>query len=287
MTTLITGVTGGLGAAILENVAKTLPTNEIAVLVRSEEKGQAFKAVGYDVRIGDYSDEKVLADAFAGIETLMFVSGAPGQAVPRDEQHKNVVAAAKAAGVKNVVYTSITHADTSKAILALDHRVTEEALKASGLKVKILRNNWYVENELDTVRAALAGQDFVHAGGDKRVGWALRRDYGEAAARALTQPFEGYQVYELSGKAITYADFAEAVKDATGADFAVQSLTVDELKKGLEASGAPEGLVGFATLVQTTIAEGSLEIENSESDLETLLGHPQTDLVTVIKELLA
>lgn len=39
MTTLITGVTGGLGAAILENLSKSVPASDIAVLVRSAEKG--------------------------------------------------------------------------------------------------------------------------------------------------------------------------------------------------------------------------------------------------------
>lgn len=78
MTTLITGVTGGLGATILENLSKSVPASDIAVLVRSAEKGQVFKEAGYDVRIGDYSDQSVLENAFAEIETLMFVSGAPG-----------------------------------------------------------------------------------------------------------------------------------------------------------------------------------------------------------------
>lgn len=284
MTTLITGVTGGLGAAILENLSKSVPASDIAVLVRSAEKGQVFKEAGYDVRIGDYSDQSVLENAFAEIETLMFVSGAPGQATPREVQHQNVIAAAKMAGVKNIVYTSITRADTSAAVLAPDHKATEIALQASGLNVKVLRNNWYVENEVETVRAALAGQPFVYAGGKGKVGWAARRDYAEAAAHALTQDFDGYQVYELAGKAVTYADFAKAAQAATGKDFQVLSVSLEDYQKGLAKAGLPKEAIFVLSAIQADIADGQLDI--ADSDLENLLGRPQTDLVTAIKELL-
>lgn len=43
MTTLITGVTGGLGAAILENLSKSVPASDIAVLVRSAKKDKCLR----------------------------------------------------------------------------------------------------------------------------------------------------------------------------------------------------------------------------------------------------
>lgn len=284
MTYLITGATGGLGKSILDVLSKKVPASEIAVLVRSEEKGKPFVEAGYDVRIGDYSDEAVLEKAFAGVDTLMFISGAPGQAVSREEQHRNVITAAQKAGVKNVVYTSLTNAKESISILAPDHKATEELLEASGLNYKILRNNWYLDNQLGEFQSAAATGQFVYGAGAGKAGWALRREYGEAAANALVQDFSGQEVYELSGRLLTYADLYQAYKEVTGQDVVEVSLSVADYQKALAEAGTPEAVVGFATAIAADIANGALDV--SSSDLETLLGHPQASTVEAIKELL-
>lgn len=285
MTYLITGVTGGLGKSILDTLSKQVPTSEIAVLVRSVEKGKSFAQAGYDVRIGDYADQASLEEAFTGIETLMFVSGAPGQAVSREDQHRNVIAAAEKAGVNNVVYTSLAKGPESTSILAPDHIVTEELLEQSAMKVKILRNNWYFENEMATLEAALATGHFAYGSGQGRVGWALRREYAEAAANALVQPFTGKEIYELSGRLLTYADLYQAFKEATGQDMAEVSLNLEDYQQALADAGTPAEALGFATAIAADIANGALDVESK--DLETLLGHPQVNAVEAIKELLA
>jgi NAD(P)H dehydrogenase (quinone) len=97
-----------------------------------------------DVRLGDYDRPETLADAFEGTDTLVFVSASiPGQ---RAALHRAVVEAAVAAKVGRIVYTSITHADTSAIPLAAEHLATEELLRDSGMAYTFLRNNWYLEN---------------------------------------------------------------------------------------------------------------------------------------------
>lgn len=189
----------------------------------------------------------------------MFVSGVPGQAVSREEQHRNVIAAAQKAGVKNVVYTSLTNAKESISILAPDHKATEGLLEASGLNYKILCNNWYLDNQLG--------------------------NFQEAAANVLVQDFSGQEVYELSGRLLTYADLYQAYKEATGQAVVEVSLFVADYQKALEDAGTPEAVVGFATAIAADIANGALDVESS--DLEKLLGHPQASTVEAIKELLA
>lgn len=254
MTYLITGVTGGLGAGVLKYLSEKVPVSEIAVLVRSEEKGKTFADKGYQVRVADFSNQEKLEQAFTGVETLMFVSSAPGQEVSREQQHRNVIVAAKAAGVKNIVYTSISNGEQSTSILAPDHIVTESLIKNSGLDYKILRNNWYLENELDTIKASLAGNGFIHAGNDGKVGWALRREY------------------------------AEAVKEVTGRDFEVVSLSNEAFRQGLQEAGLPEPVVAIVAGIHSSIADHQLEVEHS--DFEKLLGHPQLKIADAIKELL-
>ncbi|MDY4761210.1 SDR family oxidoreductase [Streptococcus thoraltensis] len=284
MTYLITGVTGHLGKGILDNLVLQTPKEDIAVLVRSEEKGQPFAKDGFDVRIGDYTDKESLEKAFQGITTLMFVSGEPGQETPRNVQHQNVIAAATKARIKKIVYTSIPKGENSDSILAPDHILTEKLIKESGITYKILRNNWYLENESGIFQTALAGKGFVYAAGEGQVGWVLRRDLAEAAANALVQPFDENHILELSGKAITYQNLYQAFKEATEKDVEEVSLSLDDYKKGLLAAGVPQDEADFATAIQNDIANGALEV--TRTDLETLLGRPQTPIAEAIEELL-
>ena len=70
---------------------------------------------GLDVRVGDYDRPATLEPALAGIDTLLLVSGnALGRRV---RQHRAVVNAAVAAGVRRLAYTSITRADSSAMLL--------------------------------------------------------------------------------------------------------------------------------------------------------------------------
>ena len=85
----------------------------------------------------------MLKPALAGVDALLSISSSEiGQRVA---QHHNVIEAAKAAGVRRIVYTSFFHADVSPISLAVEHRETEAELKASGIPHTILRNGWYTE----------------------------------------------------------------------------------------------------------------------------------------------
>lgn len=76
-----------------------------------------------EVRKADYEQRHALEVALSGIDTLLLISSSEvGQRVV---QHRNVVVAAKNAGVKRIVYTSLLHADVSPLGLADEHRVTE------------------------------------------------------------------------------------------------------------------------------------------------------------------
>ena len=56
------------------------------------------------------------------------------------EAGKRLAAAAKAAGVGLIAYTSAPYADTTPMLLTGEHRATEEMIRASGLPFVLLRN---------------------------------------------------------------------------------------------------------------------------------------------------
>ncbi len=102
------------------------------------------------MRQADYGDEAALTSALQGVEKLLLISSSEvGQRAP---QHRNVINAAKTAGVKFIAYTSLLHADKSPLGLADEHIETEKMLADSGIVYTLLRNGWYTENYLASAR---------------------------------------------------------------------------------------------------------------------------------------
>ncbi|EOM2482056.1 NAD(P)H:quinone oxidoreductase, partial [Escherichia coli O157:H7] len=142
----ITGATGQLGQYVIESLMKTVPASQIVAIVRNPAKAQALTAQGITVRQADYGDEAALTSALQGVEKLLLISSSEvGQRAP---QHRNVINAAKTAGVKFIAYTSLLHADKSPLGLADEHIETEKMLADSGIVYTLLRNGWYTENYL-------------------------------------------------------------------------------------------------------------------------------------------
>jgi NAD(P)H dehydrogenase (quinone) len=280
MNYLVTGATGGFGGYALDYLSQAVAKENIYALVRSEEKGKALRDAGYNVRIGDYANEQSMNDALQGIDRVLFVSGEPGN---RQEEHENVVNAAKQAGVSFIVYTSFPDADHSTSFLSPDHLFTEKALKNSGIQHTFVRNNWYLENELPLIEGALKSGKFVYMAANGKTGWALKREYAEAAVNVLVGN-DFPEILELSHAPITYAELAEALKEASGQSFDVVAADEERFVDNLVEAGFPESVAEVFVAIQKDIEASQLDVVSN--DFEDVLGKPLTDRVAAIKELL-
>ena len=179
----LTGATGQLGHYVLQDLLKTVPASQIVAIVRNPAKAQSLSQQGVVVRQADYSDEAALTAALQGVDKLLLISSSEvGQ---RAVQHRNVINAAKAAGVTFIAYTSLLHADTSPLGLAAEHIETEQMLADSGIAYALLRNGWYTENYLASAPPALEHGVFIGAAGEGKIASATRADYAAAAARVI------------------------------------------------------------------------------------------------------
>ncbi|WP_138466538.1 SDR family oxidoreductase [Poseidonocella sp. HB161398] len=270
----VTGATGQLGRILVAKL-KEKGAGDLLALVRSPQKAADL---GVPARAFDYDSPD--AAALAGVETLMLISGSElGQ---RERQHKAVIAAAKEAGVKRIVYTSLLRADSSPLSLAPEHVATEAALKDSGLAVTILRNGWYTENYLASVPAALEHGAFVGAAGEGRISSASRADYAEAAAVVLTGAGHEGRTYELSGDAAyTLADLAAELSAQTGKTIPYVNMTVEEYAKVLEGAGFPAPVAAAYAGFDGAAAAGALHDEGKT--LSELISRPTTTLAQSVR----
>ncbi|WP_394138866.1 SDR family oxidoreductase [Cytobacillus oceanisediminis] len=273
MKLLVTGATGKLGSTVVESLLKSVPASQLAVSVRNPEKAEGLSSQGVEVRHGDFDHPKTLDTAFAGIDRLLIIS-ADGDNETRIRQHTNAVEAAKRAGVKFIAYTSLANATESKNLMAPPHVATEAAIVNTGIPYSFLRNNWYLENEIESIKGALAGAPWVTSAGEGKVGWALQQDYAEAAATVLIGEGHENTVYELSGPLLTQEELVKVLGLVLGKEIPVQQVndeTYAEIMKGL---GLPDFVITIVVGIQESIRNGSLEVESN--DFEKVLGRPVT-----------
>jgi len=108
----VTGATGFLGRAVLEDLVAT--GRPVRALARSDGAAQRLVALGAEPVRGDLRDRASLEAAFAGCEVVYHAAGVNAFCVPDPRPmfevnvagSRAVVLAAAAAGVQRVVYTS-------------------------------------------------------------------------------------------------------------------------------------------------------------------------------------
>ncbi|MDR3706873.1 MAG: SDR family oxidoreductase [Capsulimonadaceae bacterium] len=276
----ITGATGQLGGLVVEKLKAAIPATDIVALVRTPSKAAALGVVA---RAADYTQPAELVEALAGIETLLLISS--NEIGKRAEQHRNVIDAAKKAGVKRIVYTSLLHADTSVLSLADEHRATEADLKASGIAFTILRNGWYTENYTGSIAGSLAGGAFLGSAGNGRIASAARADYAAAAVVALTGSGQEGRVYELAGDdSYTLCDLAAEISRQTGREIPYKDLPEAEYAAALKGFGVPEGFAAAIAGWDVSAAQGALFDDGRQ--LSALIGRPTTPLAAVVADAL-
>lgn len=282
MNYLVTGAAGGFGGYALDVLKNLVSKENIYGLARNEDEIKILNDKGFHGRLGDYADIDSLNKAMEGIDRLLFISGAPGN---RQEEHANVVQAAKNAGVTYIAYTSFPEADKATSELAADHIFTENVINEAGIAHTFLRNNWYLENELPLIGSSLNGGKFVYVAENGKTGWALKREYAEVAAKAVAGAISE-EILELSGTPITYVQLAENLEEAVGKTVEVVSGDDKQFVNNLvETDTLPQPVAEMFLSFQHDIKNNQLNV--TSTDFEKALGHPLMSRVDAIKELLS
>lgn len=283
---LVTAATGHLGTATIDHLLqKNVPAGQIAGLVRDDKKAAALSAKGITLRKGDYFDTASLEKAFQGIDTLVFISS--GSIEDRVSQHRNVVNAAKTAGVKHILYTSVLKAsETLKFIPALDHYHTETFLKESGIPYTIFRNTYYVEVLPMLFGGALESGQWYYAAGNAKANFAARTDMAEALANVAADATpHANKIYEITGsQSYSFHEIAGVISKAVGKTVSYIPVPLDALKEGMKQAGVPEAYIPMYASIAEGISVGDLD--TVDGSLEKLLQRKPADLKEYLPKLL-
>ncbi len=254
LTLLVTGASGHLGRLAVEELLARGASRIIAG-TRDPARLSDLAARGVEVRKVDFNDPASLEAAFAGVDRMLLVS-TDGIGI-RVAQQTAAIAAAKAAGISHIVYTSAPAArPNADAGLNPEHFWTEVAIASSGVGFTILRNHMYAENTLaDAAQVISSGQLFGLVG-DRGTAYVTRADAARAAAGALLIA-DANTVEDVTGPAaVTNVERAALFTRITGKPVAVVALSPAELKAGMVSAGIPEGFAEALVAFQRDAVSG-------------------------------
>lgn len=284
-TIAVTGAAGQLGRLVIADLLTIAPGARLSGLVRNPSASKDLADRGVRLRAANYDDPASLRAALFGADKLLLISSS--EIGKRAAQHRNVIEAAKVAGVKFIAYTSILHADTSPMELAKEHRETEALIHASGVPFAILRNGWYTENYTGNVAAAVQHGAVLGSARKGRISSAARADYAAAAAVVLaSHERQAGKIYELAGDvSYTLSDYAAEIERQSGKLVVYKDLPESEYKVVLQGVGLPQAFAGIIAESDAKAANDSLY--DSGRQLSGLIGRPTTTMAQSVAAALA
>ncbi|HEY1899738.1 MAG TPA: NAD(P)H-binding protein [Steroidobacteraceae bacterium] len=215
---IISGASGQLGGeAVKDLLARGVAPKNLILVTRTPESLAQYAQLGATIRFGDFSKPESLPAAFADGTRMLLISIGTG-AGPRSVAHGHAIDAAKAAGVKQIAYTSwlgISKGDTQG--IAVDHVATEDLLRKCGVPYTFLRNSLYMETLLPRAAKMVADGKVSVPSAEVRIGYVTRGDCAASAAAVLCTPGHDNKIYDITGPAlIGVRDIAAAATAATG-----------------------------------------------------------------------
>lgn len=212
---LVAGGTGFVGAGIVRELARR--GRPVAVLSRNAEKAaKRFPGLAVEYRQGDVTEPGTLSAALAGVDAIVGCQQFPNSPIENpgkgytfervDAQGtENLVAAAKAADVKQYIYLSGAGASPEGRHWFQAKQRAETAVRESGLTYTILRPSWVYGPEDKALNRFLGMSRFlpfvplIGAAGKQRMQPVFVDDVARAVAESLDSPAAANQLFDIGG----------------------------------------------------------------------------------------
>ena len=274
MSILVTGSTGRIGAQVVAQLAAS--GSSVRALTRTPEK-TGFPAGVTAVR-GDMLDADAMRLALAGANTLfLLVSNAPDELT----QAINTLGLAREAGVKGIVYLSVTRSAeyTDVSHFTAKHAV-ERMIEQMDLPATVLRPSYFFQNDATLKDPLTKAGLYVSSVGDKGVSMIDVRDIADAAVIELLRRDRApgslpRATYELSGPdALTGSSLANIWSNALGREVRYAGGDLDAFEKAVKTKAPAWLAYDLRAMMHRYQADGAVATPDDIVRLTTLLGRP-------------
>lgn len=213
----VTAATGRLGHALLRCLPDQAGVRDVVAVARDPTR---VMVPGIEKRPGDYRSAASMQAALEGIDTVVMISAPVAGGDERVVLHRNVIAAARSAGVQRILFTSVIgnglEMNTMFGATQQVNRQTEEDLKDSGLEWLVGRNGLYLE--LDLIQMRKAGESGVYANpaGEGRCPYISIGEIAFAYAQLASNVRQTGQIYNISGEALSQSELLRLACEVFG-----------------------------------------------------------------------
>ena len=241
---LITGATGLNGSATVREFSR----NGIAAraLVRDRSRAGALADLPYiELVEGDMARAETLDRALQGVERALMISSADPNML---ETQCRFIDACKAAGVTHVV--KFSGKESNIGFEARNFRFTrmhediERYLEQSGLGWTHLRPSQFMQVYLREAPTVASKGLLLLPLDDVKLSPVDVEDIAKIAFALLTAGDHERRAFDITGpQALTMADIAAAIGEATGKPVRYQPISPEDRRRGMEAAGLPPFMV--------------------------------------------
>ena len=278
MKVAVTAANGKLGRAIIQELAKEIGKENVVGIARTPSKANL---PGIEIRKGDYNNYDDFVAAFEGIDKVLLVSGMD-QPDKRIEQHRNVILAAKKAGVKKMVYTSIIGDENETAFspVVKSNRQTEKDIQNSGLDWVIGRNGLYIEPDLEYIDNYVARGKIYNSADDGKCAYTSRKELVYAYSKMLLEEKHNGKIYNLAGEPVSQTQLAEYINEVYNTKLVYRPASVEEYaqERKNELGEFMGTIIGG---IYEGIRKGAFDVE---SDFFKAAGRQHKSLIEMIRE---
>jgi (4-alkanoyl-5-oxo-2,5-dihydrofuran-3-yl)methyl phosphate reductase len=259
---LVTGATGTVGRALLDELATTgEPVRAMTRRPATADLPGSVEVVG-----GDLDDPASLEDALRDVDRVFAVSTGPAGPV----QDRDLAVAAAKAGASRIVKLSTLSVDDDRIDDPITrwHRAGEDAVRDSGVAWTFLRPTGFMSNALHWA-GTIASHDTVYQPyGDGRVALIDPRDIAAVAATVLTRPGHDGRAYPLCGpEALGPADEVAILSEVLGRPLRYVEVSPEDAHRTMVERGMPPELADAVVAKAATTREPGVGIPDRELSL--------------------
>ena len=269
---LVTGATGKVGSALLDNLGNA--DVELRALIRNGSKARSLGLRNIEVVSGDFLESQTLRPALEGVDAIFLLTPIHPHQV---QQAANVIDVASESGNDPHVVRLSVHQASHEAPtrISRQHAEIEERLISSGLPYTLLRPQSFMQNTLLSAPTVACQGRIFQPMKDGRLGMIDARDIGEVAAKVLTEDGHEGKTYTLTGPAaISFYDVAEALSEVLDKEVAYVPIPPEKAKEAMLDRGIPEWMADALNEYARAHSEGYSNW--TTEDVERLLGRPAT-----------